>query len=97
MNEIKTEKKNLYLRFSDWMDGALWHRALVLLALSAAVITVFSVYTTPISPYYGNDSAFFLLMGKQFQFGNPAAANSFQRRTQFRLKNNRQQNQTVAE
>ena len=64
MNEIKTEKKNLYLRFSDWMDGALWHRALVLLALSAAVITVFSVYTTPISPYYGNDSAFFLLMGK---------------------------------
>lgn len=39
-------------------------RALVLLALSAAVITVFSVYTTPISPYYGNDSAFFLLMGK---------------------------------
>ena len=43
MNEIKTEKKNVYLRFSDWMDGALWHRALVLLALSAAVITVFSV------------------------------------------------------
>ena len=64
MSEIKTEKKNLYLRFSDWMDGALWRRALVLLALSAAVITVFSVYTTPISPYYGNDSAFFLLMGK---------------------------------
>lgn len=28
------------------------------------MITVFSVYTTPISPYYGNDSAFFLLMGK---------------------------------
>lgn len=23
MNEIKTEKKNCYLRFSDWMDGAL--------------------------------------------------------------------------
>ena len=64
MNEIKQEKENFYLRFSDWMDGALWRRALVLLALSAAVITVFSVYTTPISPYYGNDSAFFLLMGK---------------------------------
>lgn len=64
MNEIKTEKRNFYLRFSDWMDGALWRRALVLLALSSAVITVFSVYTTPISPYYGNDSAFFLLMGK---------------------------------
>ena len=44
MNEIKTEKKNPYLRFSDWMDGALWHRALVLLALSAAVITVFRIH-----------------------------------------------------
>ena len=64
MNGSKTEKKTFYLRFSDWADGALWRRALVLLALSAAVITVFSVYTTPISPYYGNDSAFFLLMGK---------------------------------
>ena len=50
MNEIKTEKKNLYLRFSDWMDGALWHRALVFLALSAAVITVFSVYTRRSAP-----------------------------------------------
>ena len=39
MNEIKTEKRNFYLRFSDWMDGALWRRALVLLALSSAVIT----------------------------------------------------------
>ena len=64
MNGSKTEKKTFYLRFSDWADGALWRRALVFLALSAAVITVFSVYTTPISPYYGNDSAFFLLMGK---------------------------------
>lgn len=65
MNEIKTEKRNFYLRFSDWMDGrALAPGRLVLLALSSAVITVFSVYTTPISPYYGNDSAFFLLMGK---------------------------------
>lgn len=41
MNETKQKKKNFYLRFSDWMDGALWRRALVLLALSAAVITVF--------------------------------------------------------
>ena len=50
MNGSKTEKKTFYLRFSDWADGALWRRALVLLALSAAVITVFSVYTPPISP-----------------------------------------------
>lgn len=69
MNGSKTEKKTFYLRFSDWADGALWRRALVFLALSAAVITVFSVYTTPISPYYGNDSAFFLLMEKVLHRG----------------------------
>ncbi len=59
-----TKKNNFYLRFAGWTDGALWRQALVCLVLSAAVVTVFSVFTTPINRYYGNDSAFFLLLGK---------------------------------
>lgn len=58
------EKRNFYLRFADWTDGSIWRQIGICFLLSAVTVTVFSVYTTPVTPYYGNDSAFFLLLGK---------------------------------
>lgn len=57
-------KRNFYLRFAGWTDGSIWRQIGICFLLSAVTVTVFSVYTTPVTPYYGNDSAFFLLLGK---------------------------------
>lgn len=51
-------------RFCDWMDGSVWRLLAVSAVLSSLVLLVFSVYTTPLNPYYGYDSAFFQVIGR---------------------------------